>query len=737
MTLLEQLAEQTGFHNSYTNIIGETVYASNESRKALLKAMGYTVDNEQQIGSELERIQREVLQNLLPDTVIINVEDEYHCIDISVPESESQQNIRWEIVKESGQQITGSIALYELEKGADKTFNSLVFCQYKLMLPKLPEGYHNLEANLSSGNNSAHCNLIVAPKTCYGPEDVADFKLWGFTAQLYSLKSDHSWGIGDFSDLHKLVSDSANKGASTIGLNPLHPLFPGNTAHRSPYSPSSRSYLNTIYIDVTQVPDYAICQQVKDHINGANFQSRLQKAKALDLIDYPLCAALKYEVLELLYEHFVNNHLSNNSELAREFNYFRRQNNNDLNVLATYDALYEHFIDIDHEAKGWMSWPVEYHDHKSDAVQKYQAENRHRIGYFEYIQWIAHQQLSVIANSDNQQEFRAGLYLDLAVGCDPGGADVWANRSVHILDGSVGAPPDALNLLGQDWRLTPINPLELKKQGYQPLVKALRNNMQYAGALRIDHVLGYMRQYWVAPGMKADQGIYITFPFEDMLRIIALESRRAKCIVIGEDLGTTPEGFGEIMSAAGVLSYRVLFFERWENGLFIRPDNYPEQSMVTVSTHDLPTITGWWTGNDLEWKKKLKLYPDEKMANEESKQRLVDRERLIAALVDMDLLDSTEIEFSKTDEINIHLLTAIQRFLALSPGKIQLIPMEDALGLKEQVNIPGTIDEHPNWLQKLPLNINEIWFQDTMQLLIRTMNQERPNKALSENVLEY
>ena len=249
--------------------------------------------------------------------------------------------------------------------------------------------------------------------------------------------------------------------------------------------------------------------------------------------------------------------------------------------------------------------------------------------------------------------------------------------------------------------------------------------MQHAGALRIDHVLGYMRQYWVAPGKKADEGIYITFPFEDMLRIIALESRRAKCIVIGEDLGTTPEGFGEIMAGAGLLSYRVLFFERWENGLFQRPENYPEQSMVTVSTHDLPTLAGWWTGNDLAWREKLELYPTEEMGQKDRNDRITDRNMLIDALIDMRVIDEEKVPQKAPAEMNQELAVAVQKFLAKAPSAIQLIPLEDALGIREQVNIPGTIDEHPNWLQRIPVDTHQIWQQADMMNLVQTMGEER------------
>ena len=726
MSPIEKLAEQVGFHNCYKNNLGEQVYASKESRRALLKAMGYQVDNNQQIEASLERLSNEPWLRLLPCTQIIKAEEESNGLLVTINEGQQSQLLNWKISTEYGEQLTGSVALNDLSLVGKKIIDGIHYYQYTLPLPKVPLGYHKLEALTADNlNKVSSCFLIVAPKSCYGPKDVSDDKMWGLAAQLYSLKSDHSWGIGDFSDLEKLVIQAAAQGASTIGLNPLHPLFPGNTAHRSPYSPTSRNFLNTIYIDVTKVANYEQCEAATQLVNSADFKARLEQANQSALIDYPLTAALKYEVLELLYRHFVEQHLNKATELSKEFEQFRAEFTVDLKVLATFDALYEHFREKDFNAYGWMSWPVEYQDPNSAAVKEFQAKHSYRVGYFEFIQWLADQQLANIERLSKQNGMQIGLYLDLAVGCDGGGADVWANRSVYVAGGSVGAPPDATNLLGQDWGLTPVNPLELIKQGFQPLVKALRSNMRHAGALRIDHVLGYMRQYWVAPGMKADQGIYISFPFEDMLRVIALESRRAECIVIGEDLGTTPEGFGEIMAAAGLLSYRLLFFERWESGLFKSPENYPEQSMVTVSTHDLPTLAGWWTGIDLAWREKLGLYPNENMGLEDRNNRKTDREQLILAMLEMKLLDQASIPSSAPAVMNEAFSVAVQRFLAKAPSRILLIPLEDALGLNQQVNIPGTIDEHPNWLQRLSLDIDEIWLQTEMKNFIEVMHQER------------
>lgn len=730
MTPIEKLAEKVGFHTSYTNSFGEQIYANDESREALLKAMGYQIDTPQQIELCIQQLEQEPWKSLLQPTQIIRSEEPEYSVTITINSLFRNKNVNWKIITEEGEVLSGSTPIKTLSMLNQKSIDNINYCRFHLPIPSLKEGYHKLDARVSDtaqdSTQQGQSFLIIAPKTCYSPQESSNYKMWGLATQLYSLKGNSSWGMGDFGDLAELVEQSANRGASTIGLNPLHPLFPDNPAHRSPYSPTSRQFLNTLYIDVTKVVNFHQCDEAIAMVNSDEFQTKIDALNQLENIDYTGCAQLKYSVLEKLFEHFYQNHIGKNSQQSKNFKLFQKSFSPELNTLATFDALYEHFRKQDFHAFGWTAWPIEYQSPDSIAVKSFQRSHQKRILYFEFLQWVADTQLASVATQANEKGMPVGLYLDLAVGCDGNGADVWANRSAYVSGGSVGAPPDATNLLGQDWGLTPINPLSLKEHGYQALVKSLRSNMRHAGALRIDHVLGYMRQYWVAPGKKANEGIYISFPFEEMLRIIALESRRAKCVVIGEDLGTTPQGFGEIMATAGLLSYRVLFFERWESGLFKRPENYPEQSMVTVSTHDLPTLAGWWCGNDLNWRQQLKLYPDLATEQNESNARVTDRQQLLSALVDMDLISENDFPETSPAKINQALPEAVQKFLAKAPSQIQLIPLEDALGMTEQVNIPGTIDEHPNWLQRLPLNNNEIWQQPHMKNLLRAMQQERP-----------
>ena len=719
MNLIEKLAELVGFHPTYINSYGEQVYAKDEARHSLLNAMGYDLSSDEKISTSIVELEQTTWRNMLPPAHIAKLEAQQHHITISLADADIEQ-LSWEISLESGEKVNDTLLLLQLTLVESANFDGHSFNKYSLALPTLAQGYHQL--TLHYGENTASCPLIYAPQTCYNPEEASADKMWGYAAQLYSLTSKDNLGMGDFGDLAKLVEKSAAQQASAIGLNPLHPLYQNNPAHRSPYSPTSRCFLNTLYIDVKQVPNFASCQAAQTRFNSEEVQNKIAYAKQTDLIDYPAVADIKFDLLEILYQDFIS---AEQNETA-EFNDFIASQGADLLQLATFEALYEHFRKTDFNAYGWTSWPSAYQSPNSDEVKTFQQENKTRINYFCFVQWLAHRQLKSIANKATELGMPVGLYLDLAVGCDGSGVDVWSDKDVYVAGAAVGAPPDAMNTLGQDWGLTPINPVALQKQGYQPLVKALRSNMQYAGALRIDHILGLMRQYWVAPGMKADEGVYITFPLEDILRIIALESRRNNCVVIGEDLGTVPDGFGDIMARAGLLSYKVLFFERWDSGFFMRPDLYPAQSMVTVSTHDLPTLAGWWTGKDLEWRQKLNLYPNEEMGPNERNSRIEDRQLLVSALDDLNVIDMNKAPTQAPAKMNRELGLAVQKYMAQAPSHIQLIPLEDALEVIEQVNIPGTIDEHPNWLQKLPVSIEAFDQTESVTDLAATMRAARP-----------
>ncbi|XPF93922.1 4-alpha-glucanotransferase [Colwellia sp. RE-S-Sl-9] len=722
---VEKLAELVGFHKNYVNSFGIKQTPKKEALASLLNAMGFNLTSEQVLAEQIQTLQEKQWRNILPTTHIIKSTNKTPFIPISIHNSGVQQTISWTITTENGDLFNQHLDTSNLELIDTTKLNESTFSKYQLPIPQIEEGYHKL--SIKCGEQQSNCHLIVVPETCFSAEEAHKNKVWGYTAQLYSIRSEQNFGMGDFEDLNKLIIGASKQGASTVGLNPLHPLYQNNPAHISPYSPTSRCFINTLYINVQNVPNFSTCQLAQEKFNNEDFQTKLASARSSQLIDYPAVAELKFELLEILFDDFIISPQEINDSIRQDFICFTQEQGEDLFTLATFEALYEHFRELDPSIYDWKAWPKEYQSPNTQAVKIFQELHATRIQYFMYLQWLAHEQLTNAANLTQTHDMPIGLYLDLAVGCDGSGVDVWSNQEVYVSGAAIGAPPDAMNTLGQNWGLTPMNPVALKEQGYQPLIKALRCNMQYAGALRIDHILGLMRQYWIAPEMGAHEGIYITFPLDDILSIIALESRRSRCVVIGEDLGTVPEGFGEIIAKSGLLSYKVLYFERWwETGLFKRPELYPSQSIATVSTHDVPTLVGWWASRDLTWRRKLNLYPNDELKDQEQIDRIKDRHCLIDALKDVGTLSADDVNSETLEITNSHLNIAVQKYIGLSKSHIQLIPLEDALELLEQVNIPGTIDEHPNWRQKLPIILDELWSIPSILNIASLMNEIRP-----------
>jgi 4-alpha-glucanotransferase len=410
-----------------------------------------------------------------------------------------------------------------------------------------------------------------------------------------------------------------------------------------------------------------------------------------------------------------------------------------LDQLALFDALHKHFRAQNPECWSWRDWPTDYQHPSSSLVTAFASAHQDRINYFKYLQWIADEQLRTVAQKAKQLGMPIGLYLDLAVGVDPGGGEAWGDPEMLISEASLGAPPDPLNQLGQNWGLAPINPVALQERGFAPFITALRSNMRHAGALRIDHVMGLLRLYWIPGDLPPTAGVYVRYPFETLLRILALESQRHQCIVIGEDLGTVPEGFRESMADAGLLAYRVLYFERWPDGLFKRADTHPELSLVTVATHDLPTLAGWWLGRDTDLRVKLELYPNAAMKADDIASRPVDRQRLLDALLDAEVITEDALPSQSPPQVTREFLAATQRMLARSQGRIMVVQLEDALGVEEQANVPGTVDEHPNWRRKLPQTVEQIFAHPNVQTVLAVLKEERPRKfytAPEEPVLE-
>ncbi|MDP1652887.1 MAG: 4-alpha-glucanotransferase [Rhodocyclaceae bacterium] len=577
--------------------------------------------------------------------------------------------------------------------------------------------------------------LPACPDRCHQPAALrAGKRLWGLTVQLYGVRSRRNWGIGDFTDLVGLLECTAAAGGDIVGLNPLHALFPDNPAHISPYSPSHRGFVNVLYLDIEAVPEMADCVTAQRRLASADFQKRLQTLHAATLVDYVGVAAAKFEILELLFPHF----LAAQGKRAAAFKAWRTAQGEALERHARFEALQAHFRQLDANCWGWPAWPADYRNPDSPAVAAFAREHADAVSYYAWLQWLCDEQLAAAAARGRELGMAVGIYRDLAVGANPGGSEVWSWQAVFAIGNGgehasahagahAGAPPDEINLMGQDWGLPPFVPHLLRDAAYAPFIDILRNNMKHAGALRIDHVMGLMRVFWVPADMPASEGAYVHYPFEDMLGLVALESVRNRCLVIGEDLGTVPDGFRPRLAECGVLSYHPLIFERDADGQFRLPADVPRQAIVAAGTHDLPTLRGFWHGEDITVRTALMLFPSDELRQRFSVERGWDRGRLLWVLERENLLPA---EVSKDPaampDITPATVAAVHAYLARSPAQIMVVQPEDIFGMREQPNLPGTLeDQHPNWQRRLPVLLEDWPDQAEFRTLVSAVDAER------------
>ena len=685
---LRRVAGLIGIATDHVDALGVRHEADEETLSRLIAALGLPADPEQ-AGAALAA-ERDAAPFGLAPVHILDQDDPDPVLPLPrPPRGGPGDRIEWHIRLEDGGERRGRAA-------ADA-----------LRLPGgLPPGYHRLA--LAAGGTNAEFDLIVAPPSCHLPEGLRrGARSWGLTAQVYGLRGERDWGIGDFADLEHLCRRAGSLGAAVIGINPLHALFAAEPRHLSPYSPSSRVWLDYLYIDATAVPGFAEDTAAQALASPA----AIEAARDAELVDYAAVSALKRPVLEALFERFCRNDMEAGGALAAEFQNFREAGGQSLTDFATFEALHEHFL-RQGGAFSWHSWPAALRDPRSAEVAGFARAHAGRVMFFAFLQWIADRQLGRAAAGGRAGGLAIGLYRDLAVGASPHGADAWADNELVVGGASIGAPPDPLSRSGQNWGLAPLNPLVLRRRGFAPLIAALRANMRHAGVLRIDHVMGLRRLYWVPSGSEATSGAYVDYPFADVLRLVALESRRQRCAVVGEDLGTVPPGFRETMQAANVLSYRIVRFERRDDGSFIPPDKYPPLAAASAATHDLATIRGFWLGRDIDWRCRLGAYPDKDAERTEADERRRDRRLLLEALSREGLLARERFGayLSENGEpgYDPELGEAILVYLARSRARLMLVQLEDIAGESEQANLPGTTDGHPNWRRRLHAQLDEL-----------------------------
>jgi len=722
---LRELARLHGIAPDYYDIWGKRHDVSDATLAALLAEFGVDAGSEPVARAAIQACELDRWREILPAVAVVREDAADWTLRLNLPPALDGGPLGWRLVEENGANHEGEFDPGELpspERG-----NS--FVARELTLPiTVGRGYHRLALLSADGVVVAEALLAVTPSQCYRPLAIQDDgRVWGAAVQIYALRSERNWGIGDFTDLRTVLEQWAHRGAAIVGVNPLHAMFPHNPAHASPYSPSSRLFLNALYVDVEAVEDFRECQEVVNDVFSAPFQGRLQKLRETPLVDYPAVAETKLAVLERLYAHFRESHLAAGSARAKAFRAYQTDGGEHLWRHGLFEALQEHFHREDPNVWGWPVWPEPYRDPHSHEVARFADEHVVRIEFYQYLQWQAELQLAQIGRRSFDLELGIGLYEDLAVSIDRGGAEAWANQDLYAVRASVGAPPDDFNLAGQDWGLPPLRPEELRRVGYEPFIATLRENMRHAGALRIDHVMGLYRLYWIPEGKSAADGAYVHYPFADLLGILALESHRNQCMVIGEDLGTVPDEVRSALHAYGILSYRLLFFERNANGDFRPPVEYPTEALVAASTHDLPTLAGFWEGSDLLLRDELGLIPSDAQRQERIVERAQDRARLLLAMEREELLPhGATVNPVSLLKMTPEFARDINLYLARTPSRVLVVQLEDVLGMREQVNLPATTDQHPNWRRKLSLDLERFGDDERFVAIANALAGVRP-----------
>ncbi len=722
--ILDHLADLAGIESSYQDIWGERRVLSQSSKRALLTAMGLAADTEGTCADSIGTIERAAWLRLL-DPVAIHIASEGAPLTVAVKHLAvaAAGVFSWVLIEEKGARHEGRTRVNDMPLGSTHVVEGRMCHHRTLALAvNLALGYHRLEARLeySGGTEAATTTVIVAPRQCYLPDALAKAPgVWGFSLQLYGLAGPRSWGIGDFGELTRFATGARKLGASIIGLNPINALFIGNPAHASPYAPSHRGFLNPLYIEIEAVPEFSTSHAVQAEMANPAFQSRLAAARASPTVDYAAVSALKLSIFEHLYAAF---RATGDRERVSDFERFRKKGGALLATFATFEALAEYFRGGRIGHFSWRDWPAPYRNPASPEVAKFAAAHDDRLGFYQYLQWQAENQLAAAADCADGSAL--GLYGDFALGADPHGAESWMQQQHLSFGATLGAPPDPFNLKGQNWGLPPFNPISLRACAYGPFIDLLRSNMRHAGALRIDHILGFSRLFWIPEGASAVDGGYVHAPLDDLIAITALESQRAQCVVVGEDLGTVPAGLRERLTAAAILSCRLLYFERDADGGFRRPESYPTLAHVSVGSHDLATLPGYWRDRDIDVVAALNLFPSKETEQIARAERGAARRELIRALIDEGLWSEDR---AMPETVSDELVAAVYCFLARSRGRLLIVQLDDVIGQMEQANLPGTTSGHDNWCRKLPVAGEALAADPRLAALARLLRTLRPS----------
>ncbi len=586
-----------------------------------------------------------------------------------------------------------------LESGGTRSL-ALLPARGRLRVPAITEiGYHRLRVE------DREIVLAVSPARCRSIEDVVpDARLWGLAAQLYGLSHPGDVGIGDLAGAAGLARAAGARGADAIALSPMHALYAADPDHFGPYAPSSRLFLNPLHAAPELVFDRA---------------PKLASAPSDGLIDWPAASSAKYRLLREAFEWFLDSS-DWDGPLGADFARYRAEHGALLQEHACFEALQAARM----PQRDWRQWPSDLRDPRGAAVAFFASSHSDEILYHQFLQWISDRSVATAQRIARDAGMRIGFIADLAVGMDPNGSHSWSRQNDILLGLTIGAPPDLLNPQGQNWGLTSFSPRAMEENGFAPFLATLQAAMRHAGGIRVDHAMGLARLWLIPEGASPADGAYVNYPISDLLRLLALESVRHNVVVIGEDLGTVPEGFHDMLEQTGIHGMRVLWFERDNQTGFVPSRGWGSSDVAMTSTHDLPTVAGWWKGSDIDVRRQHGRLGDGVDPDMERRQREQDRPRLWSAFVREHVGEGPVPDPADTSPV----VDAAVRFVAKTEVPLSLIPLEDLLGQEEQPNLPGTITEHPNWRRRMPVPADAVLDIEAVARRIDFVAAERPRQ---------
>jgi 4-alpha-glucanotransferase len=705
--LLDRAAASSGIDPGFWDIFGRYHAITEAALRAILRAKGFDVSTPDGLQRSIARRARRRWERLVPAVSVVS-ESAPPEIAICAPAEYAGECAHLAIHREDGQTLHSDIPLRDLPQSGTVEMDGRTWICRRAPLPAaLPLGYHRVAARL--GDMECSCHYIVTPDRSYTPEHLGrGGRLAGVSVSLYGLRSARNWGCGDFTDLLTAIDWAVDElQAGFLGLNPLHAIHNRRPFNSSPYLPNCSYFQNFLYLDVEAVEDFARSRRAMAARSSSRCAAEIEALRAAPYVEYERVASLKLGLLKLAFAQFLRE-WRRNTPRAREFESFRASGGRLLEDFATYCALDEHLHRHNPDLWMWTQWPEPFRAPESPETRAFRQKHWRSVMFYEYLQWQIDLQLRRAQQHARNRRMPIGLYHDLALATDRFGSDLWANREFFVEGCRVGSPPDDFSPTGQDWGFPPPDSERHREDGYQLFAESIRRNARHGGALRIDHVMRLFRLYWIPDALDATQGAYVRETTTDFVRILALESVRNRVVIVGEDLGTVEPEVRETLARFGILSYRLFYFEKNGHGAFRRPDEYPAHALVASTTHDLPTIAGFWIGADIEARSAAGVIDDHArlvqwQSRAEEKQKMLDV-LFETGLVSPDLPRRADAYPELTGELH----NAVIGFLALAPSQLLAINQEDLTKEPSQQNLPGTTWQYPNWARKMRFSLDEL-----------------------------